>query len=275
MVLLKERLFRAAKLGNVERVRELGRMGADVTERDGDGRTAMHFAAMNEHVEVSLWEALVALGADMEAPAFLGVRPMHMAAARGHTEVVRALVAMGADKEAQADAGVRPLHLAALGGHVEVLRALVVMGADKEAEAALGMRPLHSAAISGHAEAVDALVQLGVELNAWTTGGETERRETAHTISIQCGYPQVTHIFAQAAARNLRAAAAAARSGGEYLTALAATLQVANTPLHDRPAAAEEVCFSSASHSRIRSPSAGHERSMSVVAHTGVLRVHT
>ena len=111
-MLLKERLFRAAKLGNVERVRELGRMGADVTERDGDGRTAMHFAAMNEHVEVSLWEALVALGADMEAPAFLGVRPMHMAAARGHTEVVRALVAMGADKEAQADAGVRPLHLA-------------------------------------------------------------------------------------------------------------------------------------------------------------------
>ena len=44
--------------------------------------------------------------------------------------MMRTLVAQGADIEAEAAHGMRPLHLAALRGHVEAVKTLVELEAD-------------------------------------------------------------------------------------------------------------------------------------------------
>ena len=71
------------------------------------------------------------LGADKEAAAADGSRPLHKAAHRGHLAVVKAMVEMGVDKEASNATGARPLYHAAQEGHVAVVRALIELGPTK------------------------------------------------------------------------------------------------------------------------------------------------
>ncbi|HYJ86141.1 MAG TPA: ankyrin repeat domain-containing protein [Pyrinomonadaceae bacterium] len=44
-------LMRAALDGNTERVKELVHQGADINQRDENGRTALMFAVINMHYE--------------------------------------------------------------------------------------------------------------------------------------------------------------------------------------------------------------------------------
>jgi ankyrin repeat protein len=74
-------------------------------------------------------------------------------------------VELGADKEASAADGTRPLQCAAQQGHLEVVKALAEMGADKEAPTADGFTPLHNAAWHGHVAVVTTLVELGADID--------------------------------------------------------------------------------------------------------------
>jgi ankyrin repeat protein len=81
-------------------------------------------------------------------------------------EAIKTLVQLGADKDAKASNGWRPLHVAAANGHVEAIKVLVQLGADKDAKNANGDTPLHFAAFNGHVEAIKALEQLGAQIDA-------------------------------------------------------------------------------------------------------------
>ena len=62
---------------------------------------------------------------------YYGTTPLHLAAARGHLEVVRMLVEAGAKKDQQTkDDGSTALHFASARGHLHVVRFLVESGAD-------------------------------------------------------------------------------------------------------------------------------------------------
>ena len=89
-----------------------------------------------------------------------GGRPLHWAAYEGQVEAMEALVELGADIEAKMDAGDTPLHTAAVYGHVDAVKALVALGADMQATATDGATALHLAADYGHSEAVQALLEL-------------------------------------------------------------------------------------------------------------------
>jgi ankyrin repeat protein len=154
----------AAMRGDVERVRSLLREGADVDAAQGDGMTALHWAA--ERGDVDLADVLLDAGANVAAVTRLGdYAPLHLASKRGHARVVERLLEAGADPETRTSSGgVAPLHLAAAGGSVEAVRALLDHGTEVDApEGMWRQTPLMFAAAAGRTDVVRALLEAGAD----------------------------------------------------------------------------------------------------------------
>lgn len=127
-------LFEAAALDLSDRVRAL--IGWDpraVVARSTDGFTALHLAAYFGRPDIV--RLLLEVGAYVEAVAENAskVRPLHSGVAGRNVSVVEALVAAGADVEARQERGFTPLMGAAAGGSQKVVECLLAAGADKAA----------------------------------------------------------------------------------------------------------------------------------------------
>ena len=93
-------------------VRALVRQGDDVNAAQGDGMTALHWAAT--HGDAELAEVLLYAGANVRATSRLGrYTPLHVASETGAAAVVRVLLARGADATAATSTGATALMLAA------------------------------------------------------------------------------------------------------------------------------------------------------------------
>src|SRR5882672_8363441 len=105
----------AAMRGDRADVLALIKRGADVNAPQGDGVTALHWAA--RHGDAELVTALVSAGASLRAETRFGAfTPLHLAAERGSAPIVKALVAAGAAVDARTTTGATPLMLAAASG---------------------------------------------------------------------------------------------------------------------------------------------------------------
>ncbi len=156
----------AAARGDVAQVQELLRNGADVNTAQGDGMTALHWAASRG--ELPLTEVLITSGANVGAGTRIGrYTPLHLASRGGYRDVVEALLRAKADPNAKTtNSGVTPLHLAAAAGKADVVGALVRSGADvKAAETSWGQTPLVFAASHGQVDAIRALLDAGADPN--------------------------------------------------------------------------------------------------------------
>jgi len=144
----------AAKRGDVEALKAELRAGADVNAAQGDGFTALHWAAKTGNREIA--EVLIAAGADTEATTRLGSHtPLHVAAAAGEAEVTEVLLQAGAPADALTSTGAEPIHFAAAAGVPEVLNVLVAHGASVDArETAWGPTPPLFASVRGPVAAV-------------------------------------------------------------------------------------------------------------------------
>ncbi len=146
-------------------VRALLAGGADPDEAQGDGMTALHWAAFNRNAD--LVQLLLEAGAGVEAGTRIGhYTPLHLAARAGAGEIVEMLLGAGAEPERAilVGGGARPLHFAAEAGDVETIAALLAAGADVNApEEAWGQTPLIFAAARGRTDAVRALMQAGAD----------------------------------------------------------------------------------------------------------------
>ena len=156
----------AAMRGDVEAVRTLIDQGADVNTAQGDGMTALHWAAARD--QAVLVDLLVTAGADLQATTRVGsYTPLHVTGRNGGAAAVKALLAAGADVHIVTGTGVTALHLAAMGGNAEAVAALLTAGAQVDArEPAHGQTPLMIAAAQGRTEAVEILLRHGAEVDA-------------------------------------------------------------------------------------------------------------
>ncbi len=160
----------AAMRGDVEAVRMLLRGGADVNEAQGDGMTALHWAARLGNAELA--DVLIYAGASLSAGTRIGsYTPLHIATREGRAKVVEVLLDAGADpRSVSTNSGTTPLHLAARSGNVDIVSQLIEHGADIEArESAWGQTPLVFAAALNRVGAIEALLEAGADPNSSAT----------------------------------------------------------------------------------------------------------
>ena len=156
----------AAMRGDVAEVRSLLEAGEDVNAAQGDGMTALHWAAASGRVELA--ELLVSAGADLEAGTRLGrYTALHIASREGRPAVVETLLGAGADAGAVTSTGATPLHFAAGAGAPDAVQALLRHGADANArEPEWGQTPLMFAAAAGRTGALRELLRAGADPSA-------------------------------------------------------------------------------------------------------------
>ncbi len=162
------RLADAVQHGDNEAVRALLRQKADVNAAQGDGMTALHWAASRDDLATA--RLLLSAGANVKAETRLGaVTPLFMAAKNGSAPMIDALLKAGADAARANATGVTPLMLVAASGSVDAIKALLDHGAKIDAtENAHGQTPLIFAAAYNRDAAVRLLIARGANAEATT-----------------------------------------------------------------------------------------------------------
>ncbi len=115
--------------------------GAKLDAVDNDGLTALAIASQNAKIKAA--DALVAAGADVNAPvAKGGYTPLMLASLSGSSELVTALIAHGAKVNAVNPGGVTALMIAAANDRRNVVAVLLKSGADVNARSEDGRTAL-------------------------------------------------------------------------------------------------------------------------------------
>ena len=179
---LNRDLLRAATEGNLAKVREALRLGAEINEArlpvagNAPSDTALHLAAFHGHLDVV--KHLVSSGADVEASSHDGHTPLMDAAFEGNLDVAQFLLSPaggGARLDATCIYGESPLHEAAQGGQEELVSLLLEHGhpVDPQETRDAGATPLMLAARGGHVRTMQLLLDAGANKALATQDGKT------------------------------------------------------------------------------------------------------
>lgn len=170
----------AAMRGDIEAVVTLLKEGADVNAAQGDGMTALHWAAKNGSVELA--QILISAGANVDAVTRVGAyTSLHLASRAGHAEVAGALLEAGSNPNAATTTGgATSLHFAAASGVGDVVAVLLDHGAAVNArEASWGQTPLMWAAAYARIEVLRLLLERGADVALTTKVVDIPARQAA------------------------------------------------------------------------------------------------
>jgi ankyrin repeat protein len=162
----------AAQARDAEAVARLLGQGADVNGRQGDGATALSWAAHWDDHEIA--DRLIAAGADANAANDLGVTPLALACTNASARMANRLLEAGADPNRAQTTGETPLMRASFTGNLDLVRLLLGRGADPN-QAALETRQtaLMWAVSEKHPANVRALLDAKADIGARSAGGFT------------------------------------------------------------------------------------------------------
>ena len=154
----------AAKNNDLDSVRTLLKSGADVNAAQGDGMTALHWAAFHDNVEVA--DLLLAADVDVSVQTRVGaLTPLWFAANNGNAGLVDSLLTTEADANVVTATGATALMAAAMTGSVETIDVLVERGVFiNSRETTNGQTALMFAAWENRPEAIAALVRHGAHV---------------------------------------------------------------------------------------------------------------
>lgn len=167
----KQSLIDAAAAGNAAKCAALVKEGVPVNSADSAGRTALHWAVGQQHLEVV--RKLIELGADVnQADTHSHATPLMYTAmalsSRGYSpstqgvrnEIAKLLIKHGADVNRAIPHGDTVLHRAVVDRNPELIRVLLQAGADRNAKTLQGYTPLDIAKFPAYAPnqaVIDAL----------------------------------------------------------------------------------------------------------------------
>jgi uncharacterized protein len=163
------RLSEAAMRGDRNAVTSLLKDGADIDGAQGDGSTALHWAAFNDDLETT--KALLAAGANVKVTTREGgITPLFMACTNGNAAIIDALLKAGADANSLKANGTTALMLAAASGNPQAVNLLLDRGAKVNAkESVHGQTALMFAAALNRDEVVGILLAHGADPNIATS----------------------------------------------------------------------------------------------------------
>ena len=242
----------AAMQGDLAKVRALLAQQSDVNVPQGDGMTALHWAA--DRGDVAMTALLLRSGAKLTGTTRNGgYTPLHVAARAGHGAVVQALLGAGADVGTLTATGATAMHLAASAGDAVSVKALLAKKADPNArESAWGQTPLMFAAAENRAEAARALLAGGADASikskmvdlteelARQQAAAKKRNEVLFSYLPQKTRDSIIDASAKAAEK-LMADAAAARNRAAATAGMPAPAAPAAAPAAAAPPAAAAV----------------------------------
>jgi uncharacterized protein len=158
----------AAMRGDRAAVRTLLKQGADVNAAQGDGMTALHWAARGGDAETA--QMLIFAGANIRATTRLGgYTPLLLASQLGHAAVIEVLVKAGGDPKSAAASGATALMLASATGRVDAVKALLAHGADIHAKDPVRLETaLMFAAASNRVDVMKLLIASGADVRTAT-----------------------------------------------------------------------------------------------------------
>ncbi|XP_068167527.1 putative palmitoyltransferase ZDHHC13 isoform X2 [Antennarius striatus] len=220
-------IVKASQFGVLERCKELVEAGYDVRQPDKENVTLLHWAAINNRLELvkyymSKGAVVDQLGGDLSST------PLHWAIRQGHLPMVIQLMRCGADPAVADGEGYRALHLAVLFQHLAIAAYLMAKGQEVDGPDSNGQTPLmlaaqkiigpeptnfllknnasvnavdklnrntplHCAVLAGNVDAAHILLEAGASVDAENANGHTPI-DLAHQVHSPLLVHMLTHI---------------------------------------------------------------------------------
>ncbi len=178
------RLADASESQDSEAVAALLAQGADVNAPQPDGATALHWAAHWDDVPTA--NDLISAGASANATNDYGVTPLFLAAGNGSAAMVEAVLDAGGDPRAALPSGETVLMTAVRSGSVRAVARLLASGADPNAtQRSKSQTALMWAATRQRVDIVRALLDRGADVHLHSASGFTPLMFAAREGSIE------------------------------------------------------------------------------------------
>lgn len=159
------RLIQAVKAQDEARARALLKQRIDVNAQQGDGSTALHYAAYFDNIAIA--DMLIRAGARPDSANDLGSTPLHLACNNRNATMVTRLLAAKANPNAKLLNGETVLMACARAGNAGAVKSLLVQGADAKAvEPEHKQTALMWAAAQKHPEVTALLIEFGADVRA-------------------------------------------------------------------------------------------------------------
>ncbi|RLU16364.1 hypothetical protein DMN91_012124 [Ooceraea biroi] len=156
---------------DIVKLESLKGYGADISQPNADGRTALHIACCVGDVKVV--RHLLKMGANVHIKDHFDRTPLTDAIEHDHHEIIKVLLQCGAHLHGNAQLIGERMCAAATAGNMKRLRSFLLAGADLSQKDFGGRTPLHFAALHNHAEAIEFLLDHGADLDCVDMLGQT------------------------------------------------------------------------------------------------------